>query len=333
LLCLIFASVVLAVVAYEPKRDVHVSAEEVNFLQWMVKHKKYYLTEDEYQLRFKNFLDSVKRINAKNKVSTGAVYDLNKFSDLTPEEFKLKHLMKTPVNTPKENRDVLKPTVTAPPTKFDWRTQGAVTPVKDQGQCGSCWAFSATETIESSWILAKKTNATNFKPLGPQQIVDCDDSDGGCDGGNPPTAYDYVVSAGGMETEADYPYTATDGTCAFKKEKVYVSIDSWKYGTTQDDETTMVNNLVSYGPLSICVDAEYWQDYSSGVMGAYDCCWWCQLDHCVQLVGYDTTASTPFYYVRNSWGTDWGMNGYILLEMNKNTCGLTDEVTVSVVKS
>jgi len=328
----VFASLLLLVVASDPRRlDVHRAGDESAFRQWMAQNNKVYATEEEFGMRLQNFQASVKRIEAKNKISTSAVYALNKFSDLSPEEFKLKYLMKNPVNTPKENRDVLKPTKAAP-NKFDWRTMDMVTPVKDQGQCGSCWAFSVTETIESSWLLAKNTTASKFQPLGPQQVVDCDDSDAGCDGGNPPTAYDYVISAGGMETEADYPYTAQDGTCSFKKDKVSVSIASWKYAADEDDEATMQANLISYGPLSICVDAEYWQDYSSGVMTSYDCCWWCQLDHCVQLVGYDTTASTPYYYVRNSWGTDWGINGYILLEMNKNTCGMTDEVTVSVCK-
>jgi len=333
-LFLVLASLVLVVLAYQPKLGETPTLGEIEFQAWMVKNNKVYATEDEYNLRLQNYQASVLRVEAKNKQSTGATYGINKFSDLSPEEFKLKYLMKTPVGSPKANRDVLKPTIKgAPPAKIDWRPAGVVTAVKDQGQCGSCWAFSVTETIESTWMLAKKIKNDTFKPLGPQQIVDCDDSDAGCDGGNPGPAYEYVISAGGQETEADYPYTATDGTCAFKKADVYVSINDWKYATSEEDETTLQANLASAGPVSICVDAEYWQDYQSGVMSGYDCCWYCQLDHCVQLVGYDSTASTPYYQVRNSWGTDWGINGYIYLAMNDNTCGLTDEATLPIVKA
>jgi len=110
---------------------------------------------------------------------------------------------------------------------------------------------------------------------------------------------------------------------------VLAKITGYKYATTQGDENTLKQNLVGVSPLSICVDAANWQDYSSGVMTAWDCCWFCELDHCVQLVGYDSTASTPYYIVRNSWNTDWGNKGYIWLEMGKNACGLTNYATTS----
>lgn len=154
-------------------------------------------------------------------------------------------------------------------------------------------------------------------------------------------------------------FLAVDQKCQFNRQKVSAKIKSWKYvkfvtthssflsdlqiqATKSYDETTLRQNLVGISPLSICVDAANWQgtflsfsfnffltlhvlDYSSGVMTAWECAWIVQLDHCVQLIGYDLTASTPFYYVRNSWGTDWGSDGYILLEANANTCGLTEE--------
>jgi len=181
-------------------------------------------------------------------------------------------------------------------------------------------------------MLAKGVTTDKMQPLAPQQIVDCDDSDGGCDGGNPPTAYQYVIGAGGMETEKNYPYKVVNGDCAFKSSLVYANISDWKYATNEDDEGQLQANLVSYGPLSICVDAQYWQDYQSGVMTGSECCWWCQLDHCVQLVGYDTTASTPYWLIRNSWGTSWGESGYIRVQSGDNACGLTDEATTSVVQ-
>jgi len=239
--------------------------------------------------------------------------------------------MKNPLSPVTETTNLLPTSPHAPPAKFDWRPSGVVTPVKDQAQCGSCWAFSVTENIESVWMIKQNIKVADFKPLAPQQIVDCDTSDEGCNGGFPATAYQYIESAGGLETEAAYPYKGVDGSCAFNKADVESTISNFKYATTKGDETTLKTNLATVSPLSICVDAANWQDYSSGVMGAWECCWFCQLDHCVQLVGYDTTASTPFYIVRNSWASDWGEQGFIRLAMGDNACGLTDYATTSIV--
>jgi len=303
------------------------------FQQWQQAHGKAYATGDEMTLRFANFKATVNRVSTNNAYTdmrgAGAKFALNKFSDMTPDEFAEKVLMTpfTPAAAIHKQKNMLSPRITAP-TTFDWRVKGAVTAVKDQGQCGSCWAFSVTENIESVWILSKGLTNETLPPLAPQQIVDCDTSDLGCDGGNPPTAYDYVQSAGGLDDEKDYPYTAEDGTCAFKSSAVVAKITGYKYAT-DGDEDTMRDNLASWAPLSICVDARYWQDYQSGVMTEWQCDWIVQLDHCVQAVGYDTTASTPFWIVRNSWGADWGENGYIRLEYGTNTCGLTQESTTA----
>jgi len=304
------------------------------FTEFMSKYNKVYTTEEEFQLRFKNFKASLERIAQKNaataKNGVGATYGITKFSDMTPEEFRGHMLMSNPI-AESDHTDILKPKegVTAG-TQLDWRTQGAVTPVKNQKQCGSCWAFSVTENVESMWILAGKgTNKT--VDLSPQQIVDCDKSDGGCNGGNPPTAYKYLIEAGGQESESDYPYTARDGSCKFAKSEVVAKISNWKYATTREDEDTLQANLVSSGPLSICLDAANWQDYTKGVMTKYECALVVTLDHCVQLVGYNLAASVPYYIVRNSWGADWGQAGYIWLQTGANTCGLTNEATSSVV--
>jgi len=328
---LVLVAIVL-VNAIDPK-----SAVSDVFDSWAGQHKKQYATDEERVYRFSQFQLSVQRIAALNKRSTlrgvGATYGLNKYSDLTPKEFADTILMKpfTPTDDAIKQQRLL--TVEAPeaPDTFDWRNTGMVTAVKDQAQCGSCWAFSVTENVESVWMVAKGLTNKTMIPLAPQQIVDCDDSDAGCNGGNPPTAYEYIESAGGLVSEKSYPYKAEDGKCAFKTADVVATISNYKYATTNGDESILKSNLAAWAALSVCVDARYWQDYQSGIMTAYECDWIVELDHCVQAVGYDTTGSTPYWIMRNSWGTDWGEDGYIRLEYGQNTCGLTEEATSAVV--
>jgi len=250
------------------------------------------------------------------------IFGVTKFSDLTPEEFKEIYLMKNlPPRVVHPSEYTYYPNVNGP-ASFDWRNKGGVTAVKNQEQCGSCWAFSATENIESVYKLAGHSIPT----LGPQQIVDCDPYDYGCGGGWPYNAFKYVIGAGGQDMESCYPYTAQDGTCNFQSNCIGAKIGSYQNIAT--DETQIQNALVSVAPLSICVDASSWSSYQGGVMTADNC--GDGIDHCVQLVGYDSTASTPYWIVRNSWGTDWGISGYIYLQMGQNTCAMDNDVTTAV---
>jgi len=233
----------------------------------MAEHSKQYATVEEEKVRFANFQASLQRIAQLNERAvqggSSARYGLNKFSDLSPAEFRSFYHLPTPIkvdtSVPRTNVMKLENSVD-PPKQFDWRTQGGVTAVKDQQQCGSCWAFSTTENIESVWMLYHGVKNTTMNPLSPQQIVDCDDSDAGCDGGNPPTAYAYVISAGGMERNSDYPYHAVDQNCAFNPAKVVAKISSWKYACNYWEEGVLQSNLFNHAPPSICVDAANWQD-------------------------------------------------------------------------
>jgi len=263
---------------------------------------------------------------------TGSIntYGVTKFMDLTPAEFKAKYLMKKPVDT-RANR-ATKPftpidlTKVSVPASFDWRNEGnVITPVYNQGQCGSCWAFSITENIESMWAIA----GNSLTQLSMQQVVSCDTSDSGCGGGDPPTAYAYVESAGGLEAYSDYPYTGENGYCSFNAADVVAKISGWNYATQSQDESQMAAFLVSTGPLSVCVDASTWQYYNGGVVMGGTCGQ--SLDHCVMAVGYSTSSSTPYWIVRNSWGTDWGINGYIYVEQGQDTCGIAQEATCSTI--
>jgi len=211
------------------------------------------------------------------------------------------------------------------------------TAIKDQGQCGSCWAFSATEEIESMWYMAGNAIPT----LAPQQIVDCDTVDQGCNGGNTETAYAYVTQAGGLDTEASYPYTSGDsgsaGNCQVVTSSFAAKVNNYTYAIPpcddscdHQDENALRQQLTTVGPLSICVDAAPWQDYSGGIMTGDECPHDVgSLDHCVQLVGYDWP--NKYWTVRNSWATSWGENGYIRLSTGENTCGVGDDVTIATV--
>jgi len=304
------------------------------FSRYMKKYGKHYTTNEEFQLRYKYFQASLERSSVMNKRSTTATYGITKFSDMSPEEFKSTILMTNkiaPSTNPRSADQVLKPKANVQlPATFDWRDHGAVTAVKNQEDCGSCWAFSATENIESMWILANRSNNETLS-LSPQQIVDCDDWVLGCEGGQSTSAFNYVIDAGGLESIQDYPYTAEDGTCEFKANEVVAKITTWQYANALYEEHPMQTNLVGWGPLSVCVDAESWQDYEGGVMTWKECAWVNFLDHCVQLVGYNTTASVPYWMVRNSWGADWGIDGYIYLQMWEDTCGITHEATCAVI--
>jgi len=308
-----------------------VPKEKDLFNEWKLQYNKSYSSPKEEKIRYIHFLASLQRIQRRVsnlKPGAGAKYGLTKFSDLSVEEFRTKILMKNKIipnknhGGPSHDRKA-----GAPPNVFDWRNQGKVTPVKDQEQCGSCWAFSATETIESAWMLKHNLDNRTMKALSPQQIVDCDNSDDGCGGGEPSTAYGYVASAGGLETVKDYPYTGQDGNCNFQRSLVYADLKNWAYACHVEMEAELLQNTYTFGPLSICVDASNWQDYQSGIMTAWECAWVNVLDHCVQAVGWNLDVSLPYWSVRNSWNTDWGENGYIRLEYGANTCGLTYDAT------
>jgi cathepsin F len=300
------------------------------FAAFKTQYHKTYPNEAEETLRFQIFCFNKQRAERENRaVETqqgGAVFGITKFSDMTPAEFRSRFLGYRPRSHPADSGRPVReiPALDDPPQTFDWRNHSDVlTPVYNQEQCGSCWAFSAVENIESQWALA----GHNLTRLSMQQVVDCDQQDGGCNGGDTTTAYEYIISAGGLESFDDYPYTGQNGQCRFDPNKVVAKISNWEW-TGRNDESSMVNYLVNTGPLSICVDASRWDSYKSGVMKSSQC--GTALDHCVLAVGYNLDQG--YWIVRNSWGTDWGVeHGFIYLEYGKDTCGLSREPTSSIV--
>jgi len=291
------------------------------FNAFKVKYDKVYETKEEYLKRLDIFANNLLRVIDQNEahVAIGGeeVFGVTKFMDLTPEEFKTLYLTAKPNNIPDNERIV--PNVKEPlALDIDWRTKGVITPIKDQGQCGSCWAFSAVDAIESYGVL---NGGYNLTVLSTQQVNACDKVDGGCNGGNTESAYEYVVKAGGIESEREYPYTSgggRTGICKFKAANVVVKIKG--YTSIKKGEDNVKAGMTD-GPLSVCVAAQAFQTYNRGILKL------CPggIDHCVQAIGYDT--SDNYWLVRNSWGTSWGENGFIRLEMGKNICKIGNDAT------
>jgi len=296
------------------------------FLSWKQKYNKRYASQAEHDQRFQNYLVSIETVAALNKNSVNVTYGLNSLADLTNEEFKVR-LGYKPAQVQLVYPALAKAPLDQAPSTFDWcLTQGKCTPIKDQGQCGSCWAFATTENIESVWAIAG--GSAPLTPLAPQEIVDCDSGEQGCNGGDPSQAYPWVAQEGGMDTEASYPYTAESGTCNFNPANVAAKI-SGANNAFGGSESQMAANLAATAPFSIIVDASSWQYYTGGILPASQC--GSSLDHAVIAAGYD--LNNQFWNVRNSWGTGWGENGYIRLQFGANTCGLTTEVLTSVAQN
>jgi len=303
------------------------------FVQFQQKYNKVYKNQDEFEHRFRIFESNLKNAEELQKKNPRAKFGVTKFSDLSSDEFSAKYLMdvdftKYVAPTPKDFTKTQKPHVKScspDSTNYNWVSCGVTTPIYNQGQCGSCWAFSATETIESYFALAGNT----LTQLSMEQIVDCDTAgeDQGCGGGFPTGAYQYVESAGGLDPLADYPYTAESGesgSCNFNSGEVVATVSNYN---SISGETGLYQQMStsSGGPVSVCVDASSWSSYQGGILTSCGN----DVDHCVQAVGYANYGSSGSYWiVRNSWGEDWGEAGYIWIAIGEDLCSIGDYATV-----
>jgi len=285
-----------------------------------------YASMDEETHRFQTFVANLKAADQRNAeelaAQGSATHGITKFSDLSQAEFEARFLTADPTKkTENTVVDSTERTVDTTASLVDWSGK-YTTPVKDQGYCGSCWAFSATEQIESDSI---RTLGKSWV-LSPEQIVQCDSTSYGCDGGWTENAYNYVKKAGGLETNTDYPYSSyqgTTGTCKSSSSKFVVTVSGY---TTIKGESNMASYVQKTGPLSVCVDASKWNSYNGGIVSSCGT----RINHCVQAVGVDA-SSTGYWKVRNSWGTSWGESGYIRLKYGSNTCGITNDPTYVTV--
>lgn len=332
-------------VAKVPLSKVGVSLNSLlDFSEWRrfkAEHNKSYASSEEEETRFNIFLankEKVERHNAEfEQGKTSFRLALNKFSDQLTEEFTrkvngFKRSLGDNVNRAKGAR-FLAPFNVRVPTKVDWRepVNTYVTPVKDQGHCGSCWAFSSTGALEGQH--SKK--AGKLVSLSEQNLVDCSGPYGnqGCNGGLMDQAFTYIKENHGVDTEKSYPYEGKDGRCRFKKPNVgaddagFVDVDS-------KNETALEIAVATVGPVSVAIDAshESFQMYGGGVYFEPQCDPE-NLDHGVLVVGYGVSEQGEEYWiVKNSWGAGWGEKGYIRMAKNKkNHCGIATAASYPLV--
>jgi C1A family cysteine protease len=279
------------------------------FTNWMLTHGKQYASPIEHAYRQEIFQQNLVRIQAHNAKNATWTMGVNQFADLTAEEFRSRYSSRYHAK-PQHKIRATKALRQTLPTSIDWVAVGAVTPVKNQEQCGSCWAFSTTGATEGAWFLAKR----ELVSLSEQQLVDCSTAQGnqGCNGGMMDYGFQYIIANNGITTEGAYPYTATGpNTCQASGKPVAAILSGYQDVPANSDASLMA--AIAKQPVSVAIEADQgaFQFYSGGVMTA-SC--GTNLDHGVLAVGYGTDPSGGDYYkVKNSWGTTWGEAGYIRL--------------------
>lgn len=336
------------------------------FERWAAHYGKVYHTDAAKQIALMTYMKNDELINRLSEdEDDGAKYGHNEFSDLSPEDF-WHRVSRIPLN-PEEGHHggipaaVSEQAIHSTPESFDWRSKGAVTPVKDQSSCGSCWAESAVQNVESVWYISKLKKGLRGDLSGPvalstEQVVECDQYDYACYGGYPSHAMKYIKDAGGLSSSADYPYdenghticlanqtfnqTCGDGMCDDPPLTSFCDLkcsDSKKakvakiqgFQSLPTDETAIAAYLAAQAPISVGLDASgkfgvlfpWLQFYKSGVANPR----FCQnktLNHAVLLTGFGVDSGTPYWSVKNSWGTKWGEDGYFRLLKGSGKCGI-----------
>ena len=306
------------------------------FQKFIVKYKKNYKSMNEFMARFEVFRQNY--ISTLKQESSTFTTGITKFSDMTKQEFAKTYLNLNYDAMAMVNFEPVSAKVSnAAPDSFDWRTQGRVSPIKDQAQCGSCWAFATVANLEGLYYANKGV----MKTFSEQMLVDCDTSDSGCNGGLMQYSFTWLKKNGGIMLDSDYPYTGVDGTCQSDKTKYadfkvtgYKKLGSSWSTWSAVDEDEVKEFLYETGPLAIALNADYLSSYTGGIVDYTSSqCPSSGINHAVTLVGYgtDSTSGMDYWIIKNSWGKDWGESGYFRIRRGNGTCGVNCYITTATV--
>jgi len=306
--------------------EAHVRA---TFEEFETKHGKTYSNPTEREARVDLYRQNLRFIHSKNRQGLTFSLASNHLADRTDSEIRtLRGLLHDPMesNNGGMAQEFTQAEVAAAPDTLDWRLYGAVTPVKDQSVCGSCWSFGTVGTLEGTLFL----QSGNLVRLSQQALVDCSWGFGnnGCDGGEDFRAYQWMLAHGGIPTEDSYgPYLGQDGYCRADKATVGLKIKGWVNVTSGSQEALKVA-IASRGPVSVAIDAGHksLSFYSNGVYYEPECSS-TDLDHAVLAVGYGNIGGEDYWLVKNSWSTYWGNDGYVLMSQKNNNCGVATDAT------
>lgn len=353
--------------AFSTSHALSAAAVDKAFGEFRARYKKTYASPAEETYRKAVLADNLAAAAARNAAQPPCEgshcprFGLTKFSDLTKEEFRKRHLAPSEAALQRAmgvleanashydaasglSADSLKPANvgyrfssnanTNNGTVVDWRAEGVVHPIRFQGDCGSCWAFAATANIESQWAIKYKGDKAQFRELSVQELVSCDTLDMACYGGITLDAFKWIMDkrSGWIASEASFPYAQTTETnnivpCPGFTLIYAAKITSYKL-LPRDNETELARWVREHGPIALAVDATSFNDYYSGIMSD---CISKRVNHAVVVVGYDTTFNPPYWIIRNSWDSDWGEEGYMRLAMGSNQCNVTRMPTTSFV--
>ncbi|KAK9877570.1 hypothetical protein WA026_018674 [Henosepilachna vigintioctopunctata] len=315
--------------------DYDYTAQFAAFEAFERKYNKQYSNTNERIYRFSVFRENMWYVKQLNEHEQGtATYGPTQFADMTRKEFSKRLGYRADLRSENEIgfQQAKIPDINLPDS-FDWRDKNAVTEVKNQGSCGSCWAFSVTGNIEGQYAI--KTN--QLLEFSEQELVDCDKVDEGCNGGLMDNAYRQIEKLGGLEEEKDYPYDGRDEKCHFKKSLARVQLSGAV--NISSNETDMAKWLLKNGPISIAINANAMQFYVGGVSHPWKfLCNPKNLDHGVLIVGYGVHTypkfkkSLPYWIVKNSWGDSWGEQGYYRVYRGDGTCGVNQTPSSAILK-